>query len=799
MKTRKLFAILTLVAFMMTLLPVAAFAADNYNTASKSASKISIESKSKAAGNEVEVTVALRGANNKPADTLVEKVYGGKEIKYALFVWPERAKDSLSDVDKVASVVDKNGNFVEYKIEGAAQDSVVNGNYLMVTDEKLNSKTGTIKVKFTSSIADEVTFKAALAPVAGVTKPVSNIDDVVGEDKYLIGSQSFEWKQRGVDKIRLTKVTDSDDKDIDIVGDEDEYTVKGLYADGEEYELTFVVEDKDGNPLAGEKVEFTLNKTGANLNKTEATTDVLGEVEVKVYAYKADDYRLSVKKGSKITVVKLDFEGDYEPFNIELSDEITDKVALESSPTIEFKLYDVFGNRILKNGLEEFLKDPDFDQDDDVVFSKKPSASDLEDEDISVEPDGDVLKVRFDQEPDVAGTYEIKVKLPNGKYATCTFEAAEQGEITSMVLDIKESYLAYGSTTGKIKVKYYDNNRVFYEDEDLTTVELSVSDSSLAKVTADNRIQAREAKYNDYSSGKVVVTAIDTARGLVATDEIIVGSLIAGLDVAAPDEAVLVGETATITYQLVNQNGDPIAFDADQKKQIEVDAYVISKPDGAQVSIDLPLESDYQKTLSRTGKIDVKVTSDVPGTLGIALVVEGPLEKRVEEVYEKDNDGKYQAVIKEVKEDVTLSANAEIKFVAEKVALGAKSVTLFIGSTNYVVDGQPKVSDLAPFIQDNRTFVPVRLVAEALGAEVEYDAATQTVTIAREDLTATLTIGSNEITLSDGTVVVSDVAPFIKDGRTVLPFRVIGEDIFGADVEAVPAADGRTIAVQFQQ
>lgn len=780
---------------MMTLLPVAAFAADVPNIASKSASKISIESKSKAAGNEVEVTVALRGSNNKPATTLVEEVYddesGEKKIvtEYVVYVWPERASDSLSDVDKIA--YKKINDKIVYELEGADSKSV-KGNYLKVTKNEF--KEGTIKVKFTSNIAGEVTFKAALVPLADTEKDGFNFeDDVIGEDKYLIGSQSFEWKQRGADKIRLIKVTDSDDEDITFVGNKnkDEYTVENLYADGEEYELTFVVEDKDGNPLAGEKVEFTLNKSGAHLSKTEDTTDVLGEVKVKVYAYKADDYRLSVKKGSKITVVKLDFEGSYEPFTIELSDEIKDKVAINSSPTIEFKLYDVFGNRILHDGLKKFLEDPDFDQEDDVAFSKKPSASDLEDEDISVEVDGDVLKVEFDQEPDVAGTYEIKVKLPNGKYATCTFEAAEQGEITSMVLDIKESYLAYGSTTGKIKVKYYDNNRVFYEDEDLTTVELSVSDSSLAKVTANNRIQAREARYNDFSSGKVVITAIDTARGLVATDEIVIGSLVAGLDVSVPEEDALVGETVTITYQLVNQNGDPIAFDAEKKSSIDVEAYVISKPDGAEVSIDLPVESDYQKTLSRTGKLDVKVSSDVPGTVNIALVVKGEID---ELIVEKDDEGKTI----ERNEEITLSSSTEVKFVAERVKIGAENVTLFIGSTNYVVDGQPKVSDLAPFIQDNRTFVPVRVVGEALGAEVEWDEATQTVTIAREDLTATLTIGSNEITLSDGTVVVSDVAPFIKEGRTVLPFRVIGE-IFGADVEAVSAADGRTIAVTFEQ
>ncbi|NLW24807.1 MAG: copper amine oxidase N-terminal domain-containing protein [Clostridia bacterium] len=766
MKTRKLFAILTLVAFMMTLLPVAAFADD----AVKSASKISLDATSKAVGNnnKVKVTVALRDSKNQPATNL--------KSTESLYIWAERAKDSISEVDVPITV--PSTVYTVYNVSMIKFDSVSSGD---------------VEVGYTSNIAGEVVFKAAIAPTTITTPPTpSNLES------YLIGTASFTWKQRGADKIELVAATDKKDNtdlkefikedngQYKFVEKEDngQYKDKLLSADGREYELTFEVKaamkdpDNPNNtiyvPLSGEKVTFELNKSGANLNKTEATTDVLGKVKVKVYAYKADKYKLTVTRGSIVTVVEMDFGASTKAFEIEAPEPTTDKIAIGHSPSLEFKLYDVFGNRLTA------AKPSDIDNFDnfEVVFTKKPSGSDLEDDDLSLDFKDNVLKVVFDQGTDVAGLYEVRVKLDNGKFAIVAFEAAEQGKISRMVLDIKESYLAYGSKSSPAKVKYYDDNNVYYEDTNLAAVELSVSNSALAKIE-DKKVVARTPDYNDYDSGKVVVTAINTARGLVATDEIIIGSRVAGLEVTVPEEDALVNEGAVITYQLVNQNGEPIAFYAgDNKNKIDVDVYVVSQPEGSDVDINLPLKSDYQNSLSRTGKIDVEVECDTEGTVVLAFVVKG--------------------VVEEGKDPITLSNTTEVKFVAERVKIGAENVTLFIGSTNYVVDGQPKVSDLAPFIQDNRTFVPVRVVGEALGAEVEWDEATQTVTIAREDLTATLTIGSNEITLSDGTVVVSDVAPFIKDGRTVLPFRVIGE-IFGADVEAVSAADGRTIAVTFEQ
>jgi len=55
------------------------------------------------------------------------------------------------------------------------------------------------------------------------------------------------------------------------------------------------------------------------------------------------------------------------------------------------------------------------------------------------------------------------------------------------------------------------------------------------------------------------------------------------------------------------------------------------------------------------------------------------------------------------------------------------TVVFTIGSTTYTVNGQAHQMDAAPFInpQTSRTYVPVRFLAEALGASVNWDPSTQ--------------------------------------------------------------------------
>ena len=56
-------------------------------------------------------------------------------------------------------------------------------------------------------------------------------------------------------------------------------------------------------------------------------------------------------------------------------------------------------------------------------------------------------------------------------------------------------------------------------------------------------------------------------------------------------------------------------------------------------------------------------------------------------------------------------------------------IKLKIGSKLAEVDGLTVCLDVAPFVKADRTFVPVRFIAETLGQPVDWDEGTQTVTI----------------------------------------------------------------------
>ncbi len=88
--------------------------------------------------------------------------------------------------------------------------------------------------------------------------------------------------------------------------------------------------------------------------------------------------------------------------------------------------------------------------------------------------------------------------------------------------------------------------------------------------------------------------------------------------------------------------------------------------------------------------------------------------------------------------------------------------------------------DVKPFIKNNRTYTPARFVAEALGAKVEWDGNTKQVTIDNDITTIVLTIGS-KTALVNGKSVTIDAPAMIKYDRTFTPVRFVAETL-GADV-----------------
>jgi hypothetical protein len=87
--------------------------------------------------------------------------------------------------------------------------------------------------------------------------------------------------------------------------------------------------------------------------------------------------------------------------------------------------------------------------------------------------------------------------------------------------------------------------------------------------------------------------------------------------------------------------------------------------------------------------------------------------------------------------------------------------------------------DVLPVIQDGRTLIPVRFIAEALGATVGWNGDTNEVTIMLGGRNLTFAIGEISPELY---ALGMDVPAQIMDDRTMVPIRFISE-FFGALVE----------------
>ncbi|NLY36869.1 MAG: copper amine oxidase N-terminal domain-containing protein [Tissierellia bacterium] len=125
-------------------------------------------------------------------------------------------------------------------------------------------------------------------------------------------------------------------------------------------------------------------------------------------------------------------------------------------------------------------------------------------------------------------------------------------------------------------------------------------------------------------------------------------------------------------------------------------------------------------------------------------------------------------------------------------AQGGGTTSFTIGSNIYTVNGLMKVMDVAPYIKNDRTYVPMRYLGEALGAEVVWDDAARTVTLTKDDTTVVFTIGSTSYTVN-GEAKTADVAPEIANDRTMLPARYVAEAF---DAQVGWDAGTRTVLIQ---
>ncbi|MEW6182131.1 MAG: stalk domain-containing protein [Bacillota bacterium] len=109
-------------------------------------------------------------------------------------------------------------------------------------------------------------------------------------------------------------------------------------------------------------------------------------------------------------------------------------------------------------------------------------------------------------------------------------------------------------------------------------------------------------------------------------------------------------------------------------------------------------------------------------------------------------------------------------------------VRFSIDKLTFYVDNAPRTMDAAPLIREGRTLLPVRYVAEALGAAVDWDPAQKKATVKSGNKTIELWVGKSTA-MVNGAVKSIDaenakVTPVVvPPGRTMLPLRFIMENL----------------------
>ena len=90
------------------------------------------------------------------------------------------------------------------------------------------------------------------------------------------------------------------------------------------------------------------------------------------------------------------------------------------------------------------------------------------------------------------------------------------------------------------------------------------------------------------------------------------------------------------------------------------------------------------------------------------------------------------------------------------------------------LDGNPITFDVPPQLIEGRTMVPLRMIFEALGAEVSWDDATQTASGVKGDTTVKITI-NEKVLYKNGQAITLDVPAQLINDRTLVPVRAISE------------------------
>lgn len=97
---------------------------------------------------------------------------------------------------------------------------------------------------------------------------------------------------------------------------------------------------------------------------------------------------------------------------------------------------------------------------------------------------------------------------------------------------------------------------------------------------------------------------------------------------------------------------------------------------------------------------------------------------------------------------------------------------VFAQDVNVIVLDEKVEFDRAPLVEDDTLYIPLRFVAEKLGATVAWDGDTQSVFVSVDGILSSLQIGNDKI-FSNGTEYAPAKVPVLVENRTLVTSDVI--------------------------
>ena len=513
----------------------------------------------------------------------------------------------------------------------------------------------------------------------------------------------------------------------------------------------------------GLPVKIDTNSNNIQLVKKTDVTDNSGSVEVEFTATAQGDYKIFVDvDGNEITV----------PVKVTSSN--VDKMVVVKSPTAPISADEVSNAYTFEDFVRIEFRDPNgallktvsqevtTGNKDYVKVVEKPAKSRVEAKDFRIVSVAgkDYYTIRSARAL-VEGKYVLRFATDNGKTIDVSFEVAPFGVAKSLKLEYDTETVGLGKTMPKADVYFLDDKGV---KKPARGVNLGYNGYA---VQSFNFNDGSFVVKNDekYLGTKITVTAVAERQNLVSIAELNVAQDGRGLKFAT--NSGVIGTNNQVDFQIIDGAGKSVGID----NVSTVNAIVLSSSN-KEAKVSANFSTGDVEADKGTGKLFV--TSDKPTTAEI-------------QVFVRDNRNQYYASTLTYTFSET-GKNANIN----------RFVVMSIGSNMANVNNSNVSLEAAPIIKSNRTFVPLRVIAEAFGAEVGYDEKTKKVTVKSEGNTLELTQDDKKLMINDKEKLM-DVAPFISNARVMVPVRFVAEEL-GFKVTAIRDAQrGGTSSVVFSR